>query len=197
MLRYMVLSTNDYDIRYFDGALADYQHNAGYARYQRWYRHEGSDSTGEYWCDWTTYLCTRFALSGKHVLEVGCAKGFVVEDLRSLGVEAWGVDVSEYAISCAAPVIRPFLVVADARSLPMFADREFDFLFTRGVLECFHDLDPVIAQFNRISKAQAHFTHTQPSPRFYVSRTLDELITFDWPTGTRLISIEQNEERVK
>src|SRR5215218_4972349 len=33
------------------------------------------------------------------VLDAGCAMGFLVEALRERGVEAWGIDVSEYAIS--------------------------------------------------------------------------------------------------
>ena len=32
-------------------------------------------------------------------LDVGCAYGYLVEALRDLGVDAYGVDVSEYAIS--------------------------------------------------------------------------------------------------
>jgi len=34
----------------------------------------------------------------RSVLDAGCAMGFLVEELRNLGVEAYGVDVSEYAI---------------------------------------------------------------------------------------------------
>lgn len=33
------------------------------------------------------------------VLDAGCAKGFLVEALRERGVEAWGIDISENAIS--------------------------------------------------------------------------------------------------
>jgi SAM-dependent methyltransferase len=33
------------------------------------------------------------------VLDAGCAMGFLVEALRERGVEAWGIDVSEHAIS--------------------------------------------------------------------------------------------------
>lgn len=33
------------------------------------------------------------------VLDAGCAMGFLVEALRERGVDAWGIDVSEYAIS--------------------------------------------------------------------------------------------------
>jgi SAM-dependent methyltransferase len=32
------------------------------------------------------------------VLDAGCAMGFLVEKLRERGIEAWGVDISEYAI---------------------------------------------------------------------------------------------------
>lgn len=38
-------------------------------------------------------------LRPRSVLDAGCAIGFLVEELRKLGVEAFGVDVSEYAIS--------------------------------------------------------------------------------------------------
>jgi len=46
------------------------------------------------------------------VLDVGCAKGFLVENLRDLGVEASGVDVSPYAISQVREDIQPFCRVA-------------------------------------------------------------------------------------
>lgn len=42
------------------------------------------------------------------VLDAGCAMGFLVEALRQRGVECYGVDVSEYAISHVHPDVRPF-----------------------------------------------------------------------------------------
>lgn len=194
----MVLSPADYDIRYFDGSLADYQHNAGFSRYERWHRYDGENSTGEFWRDWATEIYKRFNLRGKHVLEVGCAKGFVVEDLRSLGVDAWGVDVSEYAISHAPSSVQSFLRVADVRDLPeIFNKDEFDFTFSRGLLECFDDLAPVVESLNFISGHQAHFTHLKLNSKFYANRSLDDLLIHKWKSGTYLIAIEQNEERVK
>src|SRR5579872_1562736 len=44
----------------------------------------------------------------KRVLDVGCAKGFLVECLRDRGVEAFGFDVSEHAISQVRPDIARF-----------------------------------------------------------------------------------------
>lgn len=42
----------------------------------------------------------------QRVLDAGCAKGFLVEALRDRGIEAFGVDISEYAISEVRPDIR-------------------------------------------------------------------------------------------
>lgn len=51
------------------------------------------------------------ALNPSSVLDVGCALGFVVEALRARGVEAFGVDVSEYAISQVAEEVAEFCSV--------------------------------------------------------------------------------------
>jgi SAM-dependent methyltransferase len=42
------------------------------------------------------------------VLDAGCAMGFLVEKLRERGIEAWGVDISEYAIGEVAPSIKEY-----------------------------------------------------------------------------------------
>lgn len=47
-------------------------------------------------------------LNPKSVLDAGCAWGFLVETLRERGVEAWGIDISSYAISQVTDSIKPF-----------------------------------------------------------------------------------------
>ncbi|HKQ08331.1 MAG TPA: class I SAM-dependent methyltransferase, partial [Blastocatellia bacterium] len=42
------------------------------------------------------------------VLDAGCAMGFLVEALRDKGIFAYGIDLSEYAISQVREDIRPF-----------------------------------------------------------------------------------------
>lgn len=42
------------------------------------------------------------------VLDAGCAMGFLVEGLRNLGVETYGVDVSEYAINHVHTTIKQY-----------------------------------------------------------------------------------------
>lgn len=53
-------------------------------------------------------------LAPRTAMDVGCAMGFLVEALRARGVDARGIDVSDYAIGQAHPDIAPYLAVASA-----------------------------------------------------------------------------------
>ncbi len=65
--------------------------------------------------------------STSSVLDVGCAKGFMLHDFAELipGITVKGVDISEYAVKNAIEDMRPHVQVADAKCLP-FADKSFD-----------------------------------------------------------------------
>jgi 2-polyprenyl-3-methyl-5-hydroxy-6-metoxy-1,4-benzoquinol methylase/chromosome segregation ATPase len=52
------------------------------------------------------------SLNPKTVLDAGCAMGFLVESLWDRGVEAWGFDISPYAISQVRLDIQPYCSVA-------------------------------------------------------------------------------------
>jgi len=64
---------------------------------------------------------------GSSVLDVGCAKGFMLHDLAQLipGIDVEGIDISRYAIENAIEDMKPHVHIADARRLP-FPDRSFD-----------------------------------------------------------------------
>lgn len=47
-------------------------------------------------------------LDVKTAIDVGCAFGFLVEALRDRGVDAEGIDISEYALSCVREDIKPY-----------------------------------------------------------------------------------------
>jgi hypothetical protein len=70
------------------------------------------------------------------VLDAGCAWGFLVENLRQRHIEAYGVDISEYAISNVHPSIQPFCSVGSIsdRSHPAFS-RRYDLIVCIEVLE--------------------------------------------------------------
>ena len=65
--------------------------------------------------------------AGTTVLDIGCAKGFLLHDLRQVtpGVEVFGLDVSGYAIQNSMEDVRPRLVRGAAEQLP-FPDAAFD-----------------------------------------------------------------------
>ena len=87
----------------------------------------------------------------KKVLDVGCAKGFMVKALREQGIEAWGVDVSEYALSTAPEDIRGHLYRVDLNrdALP-FADGYFDCVTFLGTIECLDDYSKVLSEIKRV-----------------------------------------------
>jgi len=68
----------------------------------------------------------------KTVLDAGCAIGLLVEALRQQGVEAWGVDISSYAIENVHPDIQPYCWIGSvADPLP----RKYDLIVSIEVLE--------------------------------------------------------------
>jgi predicted TPR repeat methyltransferase len=52
------------------------------------------------------------------VLDVGCGWGLLVAALRDRGVEAYGIDVSAYAVSQARPDIAPYVRVGSVIHMP-------------------------------------------------------------------------------
>lgn len=75
-------------------------------------------------------------LHPKTVLDGGCAMGHLVAALRDLGVEAYGVDISEYAISMVREDVRPFCAVGSlADPLPAAFPERFDLIVSLEVLE--------------------------------------------------------------
>ena len=66
------------------------------------------------------------------VLDAGCAFGFLVEKLRQQGVEAWGLDISEYAIQNVHPTMQPYCWVGSIIDpLP----RRYDLIIVVEVVE--------------------------------------------------------------
>jgi SAM-dependent methyltransferase len=95
------------------------------------------------------------------LLDVGCAKGFMLYDLREAapGITVAGIDVSEYAIENGKPEVREFLSVADAKSLP-FEDNSFDVVISINTV---HNLDrdecaQALAEIERVARQGAFIT---------------------------------------
>ena len=66
---------------------------------------------------------------GSKVLDVGCAKGFLVKDLVDLGIDAYGLDISEYALKNVPIEIQGRIHLGNAIMLP-FANKSFDLVLS-------------------------------------------------------------------
>jgi cyclopropane fatty-acyl-phospholipid synthase-like methyltransferase len=68
---------------------------------------------------------------GDAILEVGCAKGFLLHDFRQAipGVRVAGLDISPYAVKHAMDDVKAVLAVGSAEALP-FAGRSFDLVIS-------------------------------------------------------------------
>lgn len=99
--------------------------------------------------------------SSSSVLDVGCAKGFMLHDMRELisGIKVQGIDVSNYAIENSMTDIRSFVQVADARDIP-FPDKSFDVVISINTI---HNLErkecgKALQEIERVSKNGAFIT---------------------------------------
>lgn len=69
--------------------------------------------------------------SNSRILDIGCAKGFLLHDLQEEipGVQVAGIDISAYAIENALESVKPYVQVANAKALP-FPDKSFDLVIS-------------------------------------------------------------------
>lgn len=191
------LDPEDYNASYFDGITQPTRHNAGYSLYKRWPRYDRirgrSGSTGEYFKDLAEALMEELELDvgNKQVLIIGCAKGFLVKSLRDLTVDAWGIDVSSYAIGEAEPGMGDYLEIADARTkLADYNNNAWDYIISMRFMECVPDVDvdALITEMNRVSKNQYHIIGEFENANYYTQRSIADWILKDWAAGTVLES---------
>ena len=121
---------------------------------------------------------------GCSLLDVGCAKGFLLVDLLSQfpDIEARGVDISEYAISMCHPQVQDILGVACCTQLP-FEDKSFDLVISINTI---HNLEvegvkQALLEIMRVSKGNAFITVD-------AYRNDDEKVAmFDWNLTAKTI----------
>jgi SAM-dependent methyltransferase len=117
--------SREYGRMYFDGP-----REYGYGGY----RYDGR------WLPIAEDMITHFDLKpGMRVLDVGCAKGFLVKDFIKVcpGLEAFGLDISEYALLHCEPDVVGRLHLGNCIKLP-FPDGSFDVVVSINTL---HNLE--------------------------------------------------------
>lgn len=87
-------------------------------------------------------VCTRNGqdISGQtRAVDVGCAGGYLVKHLRRRGLDAWGLDFSDYALMHTEKVIKPYLRWYDLS----WVDDSFFGQETFDLLTCFETLEHI------------------------------------------------------
>lgn len=141
----MIRISREYGEVYFDGP-----REFGYGGY----RYDGR------WKPVAADMVRHFDLRpGDRVLDVGCAKGFLVKDLLGAcqGLEAFGLDVSRYALLHCEPEVIGRLHLGDASDLP-FPDDSFKAAIS---LNTIHNLDRpgcirALRELQRVSGGRAY-----------------------------------------
>lgn len=115
-----------------------------------------------FWQPVVPALQRHFGLTSRSsVLDVGCAKGFLIHDLTELipGIAVTGIDVSDYAVANAIEDMRPYVQIADARALP-FPDASFDLVISINTI---HNLEReecgrALREIERVSRGRSYIT---------------------------------------
>lgn len=79
-------------------------------------------------------LSIKLFINPKSCLDVGCGTGRLVYFLRKFGVEAYGIEISRYALEIADSQLKPYLKYGDITNIP-YQDDRFDLVSTFDVLE--------------------------------------------------------------
>jgi len=95
------------------------------------------------------------------ILDVGCAKGFMLHDFKQLLPELTiaGIDISHYAIENAIDDMQPYIQVGNASELP-FPDKSFDLVISINTI---HNLPldkckKALKEIERVSRSHSFIT---------------------------------------
>lgn len=133
---------------YFDG---DRRHGYGGFSYQ-----------ARFWQPVVPAFQARYGLtSNSRVLDVGCAKGFMMHDFAELipGIHMEGIDVSSYAIENALEDMKPYVRVGNAKKLP-YPDDSFDLVISVNTVHnlALDDCKQALREIIRVTRKDAFVT---------------------------------------
>jgi ubiquinone/menaquinone biosynthesis C-methylase UbiE len=130
---------------YFDG---DRRHGYG-----------GFSYHPRFWTDTVRHIRDVYQLpEDAAILDVGCAKGFMLYDFMLLMPQARvaGIDVSSYAIENALEPVRPFVEMGNAKALP-YDDHSFDLVISINTIHNlpYDECKQSLREIQRVSRRHA------------------------------------------
>jgi ubiquinone/menaquinone biosynthesis C-methylase UbiE len=168
--------SRQYGKEYFDGS-RDY----GYGGY----RYDGR------WLPIAQDMISHWDLKpGMRILDVGCAKGFLVKDFMKScpGLESFGFDISEYALLNCEPEVVGRLHLGNMKKLP-FPDNCFDAVVCINTVHNLEKEDCILAiqEIERISKSSNSYiqvdSYRTPEEREIFMDWVLTAYTHDYPSG--------------
>lgn len=140
-----------YDHGYFHGV------NSGYPL-------EGYALCHPVWTHWIDYVL-RTRPQASRWLDIGCAYGYLVQESRLKGFDAYGIDISSFALGQSAGS-RQYLLETLAECAP-FRDSTFDVVSIFDVIEHLHSPELAIAEISRLLKPGGLCIGSTPDPLFF------------------------------
>jgi SAM-dependent methyltransferase len=134
--------------KYFDG--------------DRLYGYGGYSYHPRFWQETVKRFRNHYGLSeNASVLDVGCAKGFMLHDFKELmpDLRIAGIDISPYALEHAMEFVKPYLQIGNAKELP-FENDSFDLVISINTI---HNLPPAeckqaVREVQRVSRKGSFIT---------------------------------------
>ena len=147
----MPLTSITYDVDYFQGALSETPEPSGYDDYAEPNYRDTNTRVNQLV---TKLQASNFPIVGKKVLVLGCAYGYLVKYIVSLGVDAYGMDISSFAISQAPQEIASRVFVGDARLEASYQQAKtlagltkpndkFDLIVDEDMIACLTDAEAI------------------------------------------------------
>jgi ubiquinone/menaquinone biosynthesis C-methylase UbiE len=115
------------------------------------------------------------------VLDVGCAKGFLMHDLLKVSknkIKVYGVDISSYAKSKAMTLIKKKIKICNCKKLP-FKDNFFDFVISINTVHNLNKADCInaIKEISRVSKGKSFIQVDSYTNKKEYKKFLDWMLT--------------------
>lgn len=91
---------------------------------------------------------------GSKVLELGCAKGYILVEFKKQGMDVTGLDISKYAVSRAHPEVIDNILVCDVTKCLPFRNSYFDLIISKELFPHISEgkIEFVIKEIMRCSK---------------------------------------------
>ena len=112
-----------------------------------------------FWTETVRYMKEYYRLADDAaILDVGCAKGFMLYDFQRLMPDARlaGIDISEYAVANSLHSVKPFIRTGNAMSLD-FPDRSFDLVLSINTIHNlpYQECKRSLQEIQRVSRSNS------------------------------------------